>query len=182
MTVGEALRKNLDFWHWYPRLLCDGLSEEQLHWQHEGHPNHITYILWHAYRSEDDIIHGLLMGRPGVFYRDAWAERLPVKVTGDTPFGNGLSREQIAEVRLPLDTILEYAEAVRASIQDYADSLTDKQASELVQLPFFKEVYPGYDAMTRADVLNFFCIGHTAEHLGEVQFVKGLMGMKGAPL
>jgi hypothetical protein len=182
MSVGDSIRKNLDFWHWYPRLLCEGLTEEQLHWQPEGHPNHIMYILWHTYRSEDDIIHGLLMGRPGVFHREEWAARLPVAVTGDTPFGNGLDRADIAAVRLSLDALLEYADAVRASIQEYADSLTPEQAAETVQLPFFKDVYPGFDVLTCAEVLSFFCIGHTAEHLGEVQYVKGLMGMKGAPL
>lgn len=182
MGIGDTLRKNLDFWHWYPKLLCDGLTEEQLHWQPERHPNHIAYILWHTYRSEDDIIHGLLMGRPSVFHRESWASRLPVAFTGDTMFGNGLNREQIAAVRLPLDAILEYAETVRAAIQEYADSLIDEQASEPVQLPFFKDVYPGYDVLSRADVLSFFCIGHTAEHLGEVQYVKGMMGVKGAPL
>jgi hypothetical protein len=122
------------------------------------------------------------MGKPGVFYRDGWASRLPVAFTGDTAFGNGLTREQIAAVQLPLKDLLEYARAVRDSIQEYADGLTDVQAAELVQLPFFKEVYPGYEVLSRAEVLTFFCIGHTAEHLGEVQYVKGLMGVKGAPL
>ena len=182
MNVGDSLRKNLEFWHWYPELLCQGLSEEQLHWQPDGHANHITYILWHAYRSEDDIIHGLLMGKPGVFHRDGWAARLPVAFTGDTAFGNGLTREQIAAVRLPLNDLLEYARAVRDAIQEYADGLTAEQAAEAVQLPFFKEVYPGFEVLSRVEVLSFFCIGHTAEHLGEVQYVKGLMGVKGAPL
>jgi len=182
MSVGDSIRKNLDFWHWYPRLLCEGLTEDQLHWQPEGHPNHITYILWHTYRSEDDIIHGLLMGKPSVFHRDAWASRLPVPFTGDTAFGNGLNRQQIAAIRLPLEAILEYAGAVRASIQEYADSLTQEQGAETVQLPFFKPVYPMLGQASRAEVLTFFCVGHTAEHLGEVQYVKGLMGIKGAPL
>lgn len=179
MTVGDTLRKNLDFWHWYPKLLCEGLSEEQLHWQPESHPNHIMYTLWHTYRSEDDLIHMLLMGKPGIFHRDGWASRMPVPFAGA---GNGLNREQIAALRLPLDTILDYADAVRASIQEYADSLTDEQGSEPVQLPFFKDVYPGYEVLSRAEVLSFFCIGHTAEHLGEVQYIKGLMGLRGAPL
>ena len=44
MSVGDYLRKNLHFWHWYPRLLCEGLTEEQLHWQPETNPNHIVCI------------------------------------------------------------------------------------------------------------------------------------------
>jgi hypothetical protein len=182
MSVGDGLRKNLEFWHWYPRLLCEGLTEEELHWQPESHPNHMMFAMWHAYRSEDEIIHGLLMQKPGVFSREGWAERLPVAEPGKPPFGTGLNREQIAAVRLRLDDLLDYAEAVRASGQSYADSLSEDEGTKQVPLPFFAPVYPMLDKMSRAEVLSFFCIGHTAEHLGEVQYIKGLLGLTGAPL
>jgi hypothetical protein len=182
MNAGDAIRKNLEFWHWYPRMLCEGLSEEQLHWQPPGHPNHIMYILWHAYRSEDDLVHRLLVGKASVFQREGWAGRLHVEATGRSPFGNGMDREQIAALRLPLDAVLNYAEAVRSAIQEYADGLTVAQSQEMVPLPFFANVYPMLREATRMEVLTFFCVGHTAEHLGEVQYVKGLMGMQGAPL
>lgn len=182
MKPGDALRKNLQFWHWYPRMLCEGLTEEQLHWQPEANPNHITFAIWHAYRSEDDIIHGLLMQRPGVFATHGWAERLPVAEPGEPPFGTGLSREQIARVHLDLDALLSYVDAVGQAITAYADSLTEDQANQPISLPFFATVYPMLDSMSRLEVLNFFCIGHVAEHLGEVQYIKGLLGLKGAPL
>jgi hypothetical protein len=38
------------------------------------------------------------------------------------------------------------------------------------------------DAASREEILTFFSVGHTAEHLGEVQYIKGLLGMRGAPL
>jgi hypothetical protein len=163
-------------------MLCEGLSEEQLHWQPETNPNHITFALWHAYRSEDEIIHGVLAHRPSLFTREGWASRLPVDEPGEPPFGTGLTREQIARVRLPLPEILAYAEAVGKAIQDYADGLSDEEGREMIPLPFFTAVYPMLDSVSRAEVLSFFCIGHTAEHLGEVQYIKGLLGMKGAPL
>lgn len=182
MSVGDSLRKNLHFWHWYPQLLTEGLTESQLHWQPETNPNHITFAIWHAYRSEDEIIHGLLMQKPSVFVRDGWAARLPVAEPGNPPFGTGLDREQIARVRLPLADILEYALAVGEAIQSYADSLSAEDAAVEIPLPFFTPVYPMIDRLTRAEVLSFFCIGHTAEHLGEVQYIKGLLGLTGAPL
>jgi len=182
VSVGDSVRKNLQFWHWYPRLLCEGLSEEQLHWQPEAHPNHITFALWHAYRSEDEILHQLLIGGPSVFRRGGWAERLPVAEPGSPPFGTGLSRQQIAAVRLPLADLLEYADAMGGAVQAYADALSEDEGAAEVPLPFFTPVYPMLDKMTRAEVLTFFSIGHTAEHLGEVQYIKGLMGLTGAPL
>ena len=182
MSVGDSIRKNIHFWHWYPRLLCEGLSEEQLHWQPEAHPNHITFAIWHAYRSEDEIIHGILMQQPSAFVCEGWAERLPVAEPGNPPFGTGLNREQIAAVRLPLATLLDYADAVGEAIQAYADGLSNEDGAAQIPLPFFAPVYPMLDSMSRAEVLNFFCIGHTAEHLGEVQYIKGLLGLTGAPL
>lgn len=182
MSVGDALRKNLEFWHWYPRLICQGLSEEQLHWQPENHPNHIIFTLWHAFRAEDEIIHRLLIGRPSVFVSQGWAQRLPVAEPGNPPIGTGLSREQIARIRLRLDDLLDYAEAVRQAIQAYADGLSDEEGAQQIPLPFFQDIYPMLDSISRAEALSFFCIGHTAEHLGEVQYIKGLMGLTGAPL
>ena len=182
MSVGDALRKNLEFWHWYPQLLCKGLTDEQLHWQPEEHPNHIMFAMWHAYRSEDEIIHGLLMQKPSVFVSGGWAQRLPVAEPGDPPFGTGLQRDQIAAICLRLDDLMDYAAAVCAAIQSYADALSQEEGAQQVPLPFFEPVYPMLDSMSRSEVLTFFCVGHTAEHLGEVQYIKGLMGLKGAPL
>jgi hypothetical protein len=162
-------------------MLTEGLTEEQLHWQPEGHPNHMTFAIWHAYRSEDEIIHGILMQKPSLYVRDGWAQRLPVTEPGNPPFGTGLNREQIANVRVPLPDLLEYADAVGKAVQEYADSLSDEQGQEIIPLPFFKDVYPLEEA-SRAEVITFFCVGHTAEHLGEVQYIKGLLGLTGAPL
>ena len=182
MSVGDLLRRNLEFWHWYPRFLCEGLTDEQLHWQPEDHPNHIMFTMWHAYRAEDDIVHSLLMKQPSVFTSGAWAERLLVAQMGNSPFGSGLTREQVGQVHLRLEDLLEYTEAVRQAIQIYADVLSDEEAALELPLPFFKDLYPIVETATKAEVLLFFCIGHTAEHMGEVQYIKGLMGMKGSPL
>lgn len=182
MKVGDRLRKNLEFWHWYPRLLCQGLTDAQLHWQPPGNSNHIVFALWHAYRAEDHILHRLLIGGPPVFEREGWARRLPVPQPGNPPIGTGLGRDQIAAIRLRLDDVLEYAEAVGRAVQAYVDGLTDEQAAEVVPLPFFQSIYPMLDAASREEIIAFFSIGHTAEHLGEVQYIKGLLGMRGAPL
>lgn len=182
MAANTALKKNLKFWHWYPELLVEGLTTQQLGWQPDGHDTSITFALWHTYRAEDEAVHGMVMQRPSVFTSQGWSDRLPVDVTGVTPFGNGLSRERIGAIRLDIDEVLAYARAVGESVISYLDSATDEEAAAEIKLPFFTNVYPGLDIMSKAETIAFFAIGHTAEHLGEVQFLKGLMGMKGAPL
>ena len=182
MHIGDTLRKNLEFWHWYPRLLCQGLTEEQLHWQPENHPNNITFTLWHAYRCEDEVIHAVVAQQPSVFARDGWAKRLPVAETGDTAFGNGLDRQQIAAIRLDFEALMVYTESIGLAVQAYADSLSEADAAQQIPLPTLAETYPMLDSMSRLEMLTFFSVGHPAEHLGEVQYIKGLMGLQGAPL
>jgi hypothetical protein len=178
----KALMKNIEFWHWYPELLTNDLTPEQLRWQPEGHDSTIAFAIWHTYRAADELVHGLVMQRPSVFSSQGWAERLPVDKTGATPFGNGLTREQIAAIELRASELCAYAKAVGASINAYVESLTEEEALVDVPLPFFAQVYPGYDHLSRIDTIVFFAIGHSSEHLGEVQFLRGLMGLKGAPL
>jgi hypothetical protein len=158
-ATANALAKNITFWHWYPELLVRDLAPEQLRWQPDTHDTTIMFALWHAYRSCDELVHGVVMRRPSVFAAGGWAERLPVAETGVTGFGNGLTREQIAAVDLDLDEVLSYARAVGESINAYLGSISDVEAAETVKLPFFTGVYP--------DV---------------VQMLKGMLGMRGAPL
>ena len=182
MSAGDAIKKNLTFWHWYPELLVEGLTPEQLRWQPDQHDTSIIFALWHAYRAEDELLHGMVMGRPSVFTSQSWASRLPVEKTGATPFGNGLSREQIGGIDLDVQEVMAYAKAVGESEIAYLDSISDEEAAAEVRLPFFTGVYPGVDVLSKIETIAFFAIGHTSEHLGEVQMVKGLMGLKGAPL
>jgi hypothetical protein len=182
MATSTALAKNIEFWHWYPRMLVEGVSREQLRWQPDNHDSTIIFTLWHAYRACDDIVHGLVARRPSVFASQAWAERLRVAETGVSPFGNGLAREQIAAIDLEVDTVLDYAQAVGDSIGEYLRSISDDDAEEEIALPFFTGVYPNVDRMSRIETVAFFAVGHVSEHLGEVQMLKGMMGMKGAPL
>lgn len=182
MATNAALTKNIEFWHWYPELLVKDLTPAQLTWQPEQHDTSIIFALWHTYRAADEFIHGLVMQRPSVFATSGWASRLPVEETGLTPFGNGLTREQIARLNFDISDVLAYARAVGADINAYLASVSDDEAAAEVQLPFFTGVYPNVDVMSRAETITFFAIGHTSEHLGEVQMIKGLLGLKGAPL
>ncbi|MBA4181118.1 MAG: hypothetical protein C0506_11065 [Anaerolinea sp.] len=182
MTATVALAKNLAFWHWYPELLLKGLTPAQLRWQPAGHDTSILFATWHTYRAADELVNGRVLQRPGVFLKDNWAARLPVTETGATPFGNGLTREQIGRLDLDAAELCAYAKAVGASITSALVAMPDGETAAEIDLPFFATVYPGYDRMSKLEAIVFFAIGHTAEHLGEVQMIKGLLGLRGAPL
>jgi hypothetical protein len=180
--MSVALEKNIRFWHWFPELLVKDLTPEQLHWQPENHDSSIMFTLWHVYRSSDELLHGLLIKQPSLFQAQGWAERLPVERTGATPFGNGLDREGISKINLDIGAMLEYAKAVGDKAVAYLGSLTPEERAEEMDLPFFRGTYEYVDRVSREEAVAFFLVGHTAEHLGEVQFLRGLMGLKGAPM
>ena len=182
MGIAAGLSKNLAFWHAFPKLLVRDLSREQLRWQPEQHDTSIIFALWHAYRAEDDLVHGMVMKQPSVLTAQEWAKRLRVETTGITPFGNGLTREQIASIDLDVEEVIAYAEAVGRSEIAFVEAMSDEEALEEVRLPFFTGVYEHVDVMSKLETIAFFAIGHTSEHLGEVQMLKGMMGLKGAPL
>lgn len=182
MAARTALEKNIRFWHWYPELLVDGLTPRQLRWQPEGHDTSIIFALWHAYRAGDELVSGLVMGQPSVFASQAWAERMPVAQTGATPFGNGLTRDGIAAIDLDVTAVVKYARAVGESQLAWLARASDDDAAAEVRLPFFTGVYKDVDVMSKIETIAFFSIGHVSEHLGEVQMLKGMLGLKGAPL
>jgi hypothetical protein len=182
MAANALLAKNITFWHWFPEMLVQGLTPEQLRWQPEGHDTSILFAIWHTYRACDELVHGVVMRRPSVFASQGWVSRLPVEKIGASPFGNGASREEIGAIDVPAGEVIAYAKAVGESINGYLASISDEEAAEELALPFFTGVYPEVDRMSRAEAIAFFAIGHNSEHLGEVQFIKGLLGLKGAPL
>ena len=182
MATHTALEKNVRFWHWFPELLVEGLTPKQLRWQPDGHDTSIIFALWHAYRAGDELVSGMVIGQPSVFTSQGWAARLPVDKTGATPFGNGLTRDGIAAIDLDVRQVVDYAKAVGESQLAYLERVSDADAAAEVKLPFFTGVYQGVDVLTKIEAIAFFSIGHVSEHLGEVQMLKGMMGLKGAPL
>lgn len=180
--AAKSLARNLRFWGWYPELLLPDLTPEQLRWQPEHNDSSIAFATWHAYRAADELSHGLALKRPSVFATGGWEKRLPVEHTGRSAFGNGLNREQIGQLQFETPELIAYAKAVGEGLAAWVESVSDEEASEEVSLPFFAATYPGYDKMTRVEAVMFFAIAHTAEHLGEVQLLRGLQGLKGAPL
>ena len=182
MAAIDALKRNLQFWHWYPELLLKDLTAEQLRWQPEAHDTSVAFATWHTYRAADDLCNGFVIGRPSVYASGGWAKRLPVSEAGASGFGNGLNREQIGRLAFAGSELVAYAKAVGESLVEWVSNASEAEQDAEVNLPFFATAYPGYDKMTKLEAISFFAIGHTAEHLGEVQMVRGLMGLKGAPL
>ena len=173
------MRTNVRFWHWYAHLITEGLTDEHLRWQPADHANNIAFTLFHPFRSEDGVV-ARQAGRPTVYESGGWSKRLPLP-DGVESVG-ALNRAQIAALAFRRDDLLDYVDVMRDSLLAYLDDLGEEQATEEIELPGFQRSYPGFGRMSRLDLLAFMAIGHVCEHLGEVQYIKGLMGLRGAPM
>jgi len=66
-----------------------------------------------------------------------------------------------------------YVPAAAAMLSSYWAEVALGIVGQSTPLPFLAPVYPMLEIASRAEVLSFFCIGHTAEHLGEVHLELG---------
>ena len=181
MNATDALAKNLQFCHWLPRYLMQDLTHEQLHWQPDDHDNTIGFAIAHAFRTNDDLLHRLLIDGPTFFEAQGWAGRLPGTESGERAFGQGYTREHVAAVEVDPAAIGDYAEALGAYLTGWLDARTPEDLLAPSELPRWKDFYEPFAVTATIDRFAFLAVGHTMQHLGEVQMLRGRLGLKGGP-
>ena len=175
----DALSWNIGFFHSYPRSVCEGVSDEQLRWQPHEHPNSILFTIWHPLSAEDAAV-SRWSGRDQVLDSGGWRARLTLP--DNWPPSWELTRAHIAALDLDIGTLLDYGEAVGEATLAYLGGLTESDAAEAVEIPWAQRFYPKFGTGTRLDLVGYFSIGHLAAHLGEVQYIKGLAGLRGTAI
>jgi hypothetical protein len=107
-----------------------GLSDDQVRvCPRKG--NSIAWLLWHTARIEDVTLNFLVLGRPQVFVREDWPQRLGAPVR---EVGNAMDREALerfsAQVCVP--ALIEYRAAVGRSARAGIAALQPAQLKEIV--------------------------------------------------
>ena len=88
--------------------------------------------------------------------------------------GTGMDAEQAAAVRIAsLPDFLAYMDAVSKETDAYLETVKDEDLEVENDLPVLgkRSLY---------DVIGGTTLVHAAEHLGEIWYIKGLMGLKGS--
>ena len=152
------------------RRQCDSvlnaITNEQFNWTPPGTANPISATFVHMLTSEDRSIQVILQGKERLWESEGWFEKLNLK---DTP-GGGKNWEQAKERSWTLLPLLGYEQSVRSATDAYLDRLT---AQELDR----KLIVNGNERRV-ADILSLLII-HQVIHTGEMDAIKGIMGMKG---
>jgi len=113
---------------------------------------------------EDSFIQARLREETEVWETGTWYEKLNVP---KDEAGAHYTIEQVNAFPVPkLDNLMAYATAVRAATKEFVNSLTAESFTRKITMPHFGE-------MPVAVILSL-SVGHAAQHIGEISYVRGL--------
>ena len=144
----------------------DGLDEYELQWRPTLGSNSIDWIVWHMARTEDYWINTRLSETEAVWVDQGWRERIGVYVEGT---GYAQTIEQIRGMP-PLDValVMAYYEAVRMRTKHFfADGIEEEELGKVIG-------EMDGEPIRVAGVLGHL-LAELAEHLGQVDYIRGMM-------
>jgi hypothetical protein len=172
MSTVDFIAASLRQMHgWYDDATAD-LTDENLYWRagDRGHP--IAFILWHAVRTEDNVINFVIQHKPTVWIAEGWNEKFGLHKAAQ---GTGMSLEEAQNLRIsPLGDWRAYQSDVWKATDEFLANLSDDALTELVTIK------PVGEMPVQAAIGNM-CLTHGFMHLGEIQHLRGLQGLKGMP-
>jgi hypothetical protein len=155
--------------------VVDDLTDDQLAWRPVPRAHSLGWTLWHLARGADTF-QASVEGRPQIWAADELAStwRLPSELMGSNGQGTGVDDEVAATLDPPTKgALVDYAKRTFAALDAIIDRMDDALWSREDTSKFFDE--PA--TIGRRLIAG---ISHDSRHLGEMEYIKGLMGMRGS--
>ncbi len=153
----------------------EGITPEKFRWRPPGTANSIADNYLHTVIGEDDVVQGLLQGKP-TLASTAWADKTGLSIPPPGAHGSPDWTGWVRDVEIEFSAFREYAQAVYAATDAYVASLSDEDLDRQLDFNSF-----GLGMQTLNWALFVFVTSHVAGHMGEIGVVKGIQGMKGLP-
>jgi hypothetical protein len=154
--------------------VIDGLSDDQLAWRPAPGAHSMGWTLWHIARCADKLA-AQVGGSTELWIKD----ELPAKwgltdvLMGTNGVGTGVDDQTAATLRPPSkDVLVDYARRSFASVDAIVDRRDDDASRREVTTFYFDE------PATFGRVL-ITSTAHENRHLGELEYLKGLLGLRG---
>jgi hypothetical protein len=165
------------------------LAEEQFRWRPDPGPQSIGWNLWHIAKWDDFMAEALVARTLSLSHRgparqiwnsrgiaDQWGWQ-----TGHLGFldgGTGLPDEEAAALLLPAkQDVVVYATDAFKELEEVASELDDSLLAETVPGTI---IYPPDEKQDTYGNYLMVWLNHCYEHLGTMEAIKGMLGMRGA--
>ena len=156
-----------------------GVTSEQAHWAPPGTANPIGANYAHVVLGQDAVINARLQGGAPLA-ATTWKGKTGLS---EPPPGPDPSRPGFPDwskwarrVKVDLDAMRKYAQAVYAASDEYLASLSDEDLTRSVDLSAL-----GIGQMSVKQLLIGGVVGNALTHTGEISCLKGLQGGRGYP-
>lgn len=154
--------------------VIDGLSDDQLAWRPAPRAHSMGWTLWHIARCADKFA-AQAGGTAELWVKEGLAPKwdLAEILLGSNGVGTGVDDETAATLRPPSnDMLVDYTRRSFAALDAVVDRF-DADAVAREQTTFY---FDEPASIGRAFVTS---IAHENRHLGELEYVKGLLGLRG---
>src|SRR3990172_2889474 len=170
MSTIEFIRSSLRQMHSsYNDAIAD-LSAEQLQWRANERGLPIAFILWHYVRTEDNVIQFVLQHKPTVWLEGGWDQQFGLDRVAQ---GTGMSLEQAQSLQInSKDSFQGYMRDVWQATEAFLEAKDD---AFLAEKTFVKPL----GEMPIRNAIGNMCLTHGFTHLGEIQHLRGLLGLRG---
>ncbi|MEE8346893.1 MAG: DinB family protein [Dehalococcoidia bacterium] len=166
----DFIRSGLRQLHGSYRDAIGDLSLDQLHWRANDHGCPIAFILWHYYRTEDNVIQFVLQRKPTVWLEKGWDKKFGLDRIAQ---GTGMSMEDAQALRVnSKEEFMAYMDAVAKATEEYLATLNEEALERKTTVRPLGEIRVG-------DAIGNMCMTHGFTHLGEIQHLRGLQGLRG---
>ncbi|KRE39329.1 hypothetical protein ASG73_03090 [Janibacter sp. Soil728] len=143
----------------------DGLSEEQLAHRVAPDANSIAWLVWHAYRVQDEHLADAA-GLQQVWAARGFIEHFDLDIDEDDT-GYGHTPEQVGKVRAPAELLARYVEAVHQQTLAWVGGLSAGDLDRVVDT--------SWDPPVTLGVRIVSVINDDTQHIGQAAYVRGLL-------
>ena len=152
---------------WLDVALKD-LTEEQVNYLPEGKTVSIGFNAWHVIRTADNITNFVLQDRkPPIWIEKGYADRMGLPKVDQ---GTGMGMEDARALKFDNAALREYLADVRSSTLDFMKVVPMEKLDEVQMIKPLGE-------MPKWRVVRQVVMTHGFMHLGEINHIKGQMGL-----
>ncbi|WP_134773076.1 mycothiol transferase [Ornithinimicrobium flavum] len=148
------------------RNVLEGLHADDLVWRPGPGANPVGWLLWHLSRQQDAQL-AAIAGEEEVWLAGGWRERFDLPY-GPDAHGYGQAVDEVGRFTIEDPSLLTgYAAAVR--------DLTARLLASLGEEDYARVVDDSWDPPVTAAVRIYSVLEDAAKHLGQAEYVKGLL-------